>query len=136
MKSIHLFFQNFMKCGLIGWCMEIVFTSLHSLGKRDFKLKGNTSIWMFPIYGTAAVIAPIGRLLKGVNVWIRGLTYMSLIFSMEFLSGKFLTKRGICPWDYSKSPFQIQKVIRLDYAPLWFLAGLYYEHTLLKKQKA
>ena len=43
--------KNFLKCGLTGWCMEISFTALDSLRRRDMTLKGCTSLWMFPIYG-------------------------------------------------------------------------------------
>ena len=42
------FFKNFLKCGLAGWCMEILFTSADSLRRRDMTLKGTTSLWMFP----------------------------------------------------------------------------------------
>ena len=119
-----------MKCGLIGWCMEIIFTALGSLRNRDMTLKGVTSLWMFPIYGCAAIVAPISRILKRVPIWLRGLTYMSMIFSTEYLSGKLLTKRELCPWDYGKSRWNIDRVIRLDYAPYWFGAGLMFEKFL------
>ena len=55
-KTLVTFSKNFMKCGLTGWCMEIIFTSLYSLRRRDMTLKGVTSIWMFPIYGLAGLI--------------------------------------------------------------------------------
>ncbi len=125
-----IFIKNFMKCGLIGWCMEIIFTALGSLRNRDMTLKGVTSLWMFPIYGCAAIVAPISRILKRVPIWLRGLTYMSMIFSTEYLSGKLLTKRKLCPWDYGKSRWNIDRIIRLDYAPYWFGAGLMFEKFL------
>ena len=46
--------KNFFVCGLTGWCMEILFTSTGSFLKQDKRLIGRTSVWMFPIYGTAA----------------------------------------------------------------------------------
>lgn len=52
---------------------------------------------------------------------------MSLIFSAEYISGKFLRAKNLCPWDYSHAKWNINKVIRLDYAPLWFLVGLFFE---------
>ena len=48
--------KTFFICGLTGWCMEILFTSLGGLLRGDLLLNGHTSIWMFPIYGLAAVI--------------------------------------------------------------------------------
>ncbi|MGN0168718.1 MAG: hypothetical protein ACI4AB_11790 [Acetatifactor sp.] len=129
-QHLTIFIKNFMKCGLIGWCMEIIFTALHSLRNRDMTLKGVTSLWMFPIYGCAAIVAPLSRLLKKVPVWLRGLTYMSMIFSTEYLSGKLLSRHKLCPWDYGKSRWNIDRVIRLDYAPYWFGAGLLFERLL------
>lgn len=128
------FIRNFLRCGLVGWCMEILFTALGSFRRRDMRLKGTTSIWMFPIYGSAALLEPLYKILKGCPVLIRGLVYMSLIFSAEFISGKFLTRHNLCPWDYSKSRYHIGKVIRLDFAPNWFFAGLLFEKLLLHTQ--
>ena len=135
-QTLSTFFKNFLTCGLTGWCMEIIFTALHALRRRDMTLKGNTSLWMFPIYGSAALLAPVSRLLKGRPVWLRGATYMSLIFSAEYLSGKFLTKHKLCPWDYGKCRFNIDRVIRLDFAPYWFGAGLLFERLLTSSSSA
>lgn len=132
-KSLKQFTRNFLRCGLAGWCMEILFTALHSLQRREFKLMGNTSVWMFPIYGCGAFIAPLSRLLSRRNVLIRGGTYMCLIYLMEYLSGHALQRRHLCPWDYHRSRFHIKGLIRLDYAPLWFGAGLLFERMTQKK---
>lgn len=127
------FFKNFVRCGIIGWCMEIIFTSLNSLRRRNMRLQGTTSIWMFPIYGCAAFLAPVSRLLKSRPVWVRGITYMSLIFSAEYLTGALLQRRSLCPWDYYRSRWNIKRLIRLDYAPYWFAAGLLFERILSKQ---
>lgn len=132
-KSKSLFLPNFFLCGVTGWCMEICFTALHSLINKNMQLTGQTSLWMFPIYGCAAFLTPVIRLLKNRSFWLRGLTYMSLIFSTEFLTGSFLQHLGVCPWDYGHSRFHIQRLIRLDYAPLWFCAGLFFESLLSRR---
>ena len=129
--TISCFLKNFLKCGLTGWCMEILFTAANALRRRDMTLKGNTSLWMFPIYGCAVIFAPIARFLKQKPIWLRGLTYMSLIFSAEFLTGKLLRHRSLCPWDYGRSRWNVSRVIRLDYAPCWFIAGLLFERLLI-----
>ena len=123
--------KSFLRCGLSGWCMEILFTALGSLRNRDYTLKANTSLWMFPIYGSAAFLKPIFKLLQRKSLLQRGLTYMSLIFSAEYISGRLLCRKNFCPWDYSHSKWNIHRVIRLDYAPLWFLAGLFFEQVTL-----
>ncbi len=130
------FFKNFLKCGLIGWCMEIIFTSIHSFRRRDMTLRGVTSIWMFPIYGSAALLAPVSRLLQKKPTWLRGLTYMGMIFSTEYLTGRLLTRHKLCPWDYGKSKWNINRVIRLDFAPYWFGAGLLFERFLTSSSSA
>ena len=127
MKSPEIL-KSFLRCGLAGWCFEIIFTALGSFRNHNFTLMGKTSLWMFPIYGSAAFLRPIFKLLHGKSLFQRGLTYMSLIFSAEYFSGILLRKHNLCPWDYSHSKWNIGKVIRLDYAPLWFFAGLFFEH--------
>lgn len=129
-KNITRFLKDFLKCGLTGWCMEILFTSADSLRRRDLTLKGGTSLWMFPIYGSAALLGPVSRLLREKPFWLRGLTYMSMIFSAEYFSGLFLRRHELCPWDYGRSRWNVRSVIRLDYAPYWFWAGLLFERLL------
>ena len=113
--------------------MEIIFTALHAFRNKEFKLVGQTSIWMFPIYGMASIFAPISRLLKNQNTVIRGGIYTCCIFAGAYLSGMLLKKYDMGPWDYSQAKFNIKGLIRLDYAPLWFGAGLLYEKLLSKK---
>ena len=129
-KYIH----NFIHCGILGWCLEILFTALDSLRKRNFTLKGHTSIWMFPIYGCACFLAPICRLLRGKSPFVRGTTYAAIIFTGEYLTGTLLSKKQLCPWDYSHSKWNIQKLIRLDYLPVWFLVGLLFERLLSENE--
>lgn len=110
--------------------MEITFTSLGALRRRELPLMGQTSLWMFPIYGSAAILSPISRLLRGKSALTRGLTYTGLIFSIEYLTGRLLSRRKSCPWDYHRSRWNIGRVIRLDFAPYWFCAGLLFEQLL------
>lgn len=122
--------SNFIRCGMYGWCMEVFWTGLHSMLRQDPKLTGVSSLRMFPIYGMASLIAPFSECLKKCRTFTRGLIYMFCFFTVEYASGTYLKKRGCCPWDYSHSPYHVNGVIRLDYAPLWFLAGLFYEKRL------
>lgn len=122
--------KNFLRCGVFGWCLEIFWTSLDSLRRGELKLMGQSSAWMFPIYGMAALIRPLSVLFRSFGFVTRGLIYMSGIFSMEYLTGSFLKKHGVCPWDYSDARLNYHGLIRLDYAPLWFLTGLFYEKIL------
>ena len=124
--------HKFLLCGAIGWCLEICWTGLHSLVSGEFTMMGKTSLLMFPIYGCAAVIAPVSRKLSSVPAVIRGFLYTAGIFFTEFFTGTLLRYFHMCPWDYSNSPFQYKGLIRFDYTPLWFMMGLFFEKILTK----
>ena len=110
--------------------MEILFTSFHAFWNRDFRLKGQTSVWMFPIYGLAALIAPMHEHMTNKSTLFRGSVYTLGIFTCEYVSGSLLKKHNMCPWDYSDAKANISGVIRLDYAPFWMAAGLIFEKIL------
>jgi len=67
--------KKFILCGTLGWCMEILFTGLHSFFSKDYTLAGRTSIWMFPIYGMACIFSPLSQKLKTKNTLLRGSIY-------------------------------------------------------------
>ena len=128
----HQTITNFLKCGLYGWGIECLFTGVCSfITKDDKSLKCKTSIWMFPIYGSAAFLKPMCRLCSKKNIIFRGSIYAALIYLTEYSAGIYLKRKKCCPWDYSDAKTNIDGVIRLDFAPLWFLVGLFYEHILL-----
>lgn len=131
--SLLQFAKNFFLCGALGWCMECFWTGMDAIRcHKDKTLRCRTSVWMFPIYGMAALFAPISRLLKGVPAIFRGIVYTILIFTGEFLSGSLLKKHESCPWDYSNAKYNYKGLIRLDYAPAWFISGLIFEKVLTK----
>ena len=119
--------MRFMMYGVIGWCMEILWTGLHSLFRKDFRLVANTSIWMFFIYGLAIFLEPVVDLMTALPIIARGGVYVVCIFMVEYLTGRLLKKANICPWDYSHSKYHVGGIIRFDYAPAWFAAGLIFE---------
>lgn len=124
----------------------MVFTSVESIAIHDWRLMGKTSLLMFPIYGMGALLAPIGR---RVDRWLQagpgevlalrdkifrhGTLYMVLIFVAEYLSGTWLRTIGVCPWDYTGRHSNIDGLIRLDFAPLWFMTGLLFEQITKRK---
>ena len=92
---------------------------------------------MFPIYGMAAVIPPVYKHIHKLPAIFRGSIYSAGIFVCEYLTGTFLKRKGICPWDYSNAKTNINGVIRLDYAPLWMMAGLLFERvTTVPRRKS
>ena len=145
-KMAGLALREFLRCGMAGWCLEILFTSVEAGMRGDPKLMGTTSVIMFPIYGAGALLP---RIAKWCDWWLdesagsekankdklspavlkfrHGLIYMVLIYTGEYLAGTFLKDGGICPWDYSQWPDHIGGVIRLAFIPLWFITGLIFE---------
>lgn len=154
-QTLKQFLINFIRCGVAGWCLEVMFTSVDSMMAGDWRLMGRTSLIMFPIYGCGAFLVPISRL---VDDWLsdipgfeeaskerigripllirHGLLYMVLIFIAEYVTGLWLTGAGICPWDYSRCPDNVDGVIRLNFAPLWFATGLIFEQITKIKSRS
>lgn len=121
--------SRFFIYGFIGWFFEIFWTALGSLWNRDYRLMGKTSVWMFFIYGSVVFFEPVCAGMEGLPIALRGLVYVLLIFVTEYAAGSALRKASVCPWDYSGARFAVNGLIRLDYAPVWFLVGLMYERV-------
>lgn len=122
--------NRFLLCGSVGWGLEILWTGLHSLHDGEPTLSGTSSLWMFPIYGMASIIGPASQRLIKLPLFFRGTLYAAGIYLVEFMTGSLLRRFHACPWDYSSCRYQYKGLIRLDYAPLWFLIGLFYEKLL------
>ncbi|MCB0367501.1 MAG: hypothetical protein H6624_02535 [Bdellovibrionaceae bacterium] len=127
-----------------GVAHEVFWTGLiDSIKHKDRRLKGRSSLWMFPIYGAVVFIVMLVQEYFGSSPWwIRGLLYSFLILAWEYVSG-FLVRliAGVAPWDYSQttedgvgSPkrFQIHGLVCLEYAPIWFIEGLIAEWVYLQ----
>ena len=115
-NKIYELFLNFCRCGIAGWCLEVMFTSVDSIMAGDWRLIGRTSLIMFPIYGMGALLLPISRFidswltglpgledagqdrLSRVGRSIRhGLIYMVLIFIAEYITGIWESVHGTTP---------------------------------------
>ena len=142
-RKLDQFTYDFFKCGVAGWCLEVLFTSMESVMIHDWRLMAKTSLLMFPIYGMGAILPIISRAmdwwLGGERLdWMdgvirHGILYTVLIFMGEYLFRSILKVRGICPWDYTGLHSNINGLIRLDFAPLWFATGLIFERITQKK---
>jgi len=84
----------------------------------------------------AAFLAPLCSKLQKRNALVRGGVYAILIYITEYTTGVLLKKYRACPWDYSKSKYHVNGVIRFDYAPLWILTGLLFEKILCQNSKS
>lgn len=120
---------RFLIYGALGWVVEIVWTGIGSILRRDPRLTAKTYLWMFPIYGGGAILFERIYPVIAPMPWVlRGIVWASAIFAVEYITGWLITKAvGECPWDYRGAPLAISGLIRLDYAPAWFALGLLFE---------
>ena len=123
---------RFLLFGVIGWCLEILWTGFGSLIRGDFRMTSRTSIWMFFIYGTGALFQPLIYNLLKYPLFIRGSIYVLCIFLAEFIFGYIMSRAQACPWDYSHAKLNVMGIIRLDYAPVWFAVGILFEYAHLR----
>jgi uncharacterized membrane protein len=120
---------RFFLYGLLGWCAEVVWTAVSECvvgTQRDWRLRGHTSLWMFPIYGLIAPLyEPVHNALRHWPWFLRGIIYLLGIWFIEYVSGWLLRRlTGKCPWDYSHLRGHLHGLIAWEYAPVWFLFGL------------
>jgi len=120
---------RFVIYGLLGWCAEVVWSAVteRALGKQsDWRLRGHTSLWMFPIYGLLAPLyEPLHDFLRPWHWFMRGAIYALGFWLIEYASGWLLRRlTGKCPWDYSELRGNLHGLIAWEYAPVWFAAGL------------
>lgn len=111
--------------GVFGLGLETAFTAG---GKH---LMGYSSLWYFPLYALAPLYFRLfGPALFQKPWWARGLAYMASLFFIEYLAmGALRLMLGTSPSEasYFLSPWNVHGLIRLDFAPAWFAAGLLFE---------
>ncbi|MCB0820073.1 MAG: hypothetical protein KDC13_05590 [Bacteroidetes bacterium] len=126
----------FFACG--GITTEVFFTAIRQFfdGTGDLRMTGHSYIWMFPLYGIAALLFPPAiHKMKQLNLILRASIYATGIFLVEFIAGaalEFIT--GVCPWKYSGG-MHVLGYIRLDYFPFWAIFGFVIENIIFGYEK-
>jgi len=121
--------MRFVVYGALGCLMEVLWTGLDALRKRDFSLRCTTSLWMFFIYGMVMMLEPLFRVAAAWPFFVRGALYAACIMTGEMAAGLLLRKATVCPWDYTHARFHVMGLTRWDYAPAWAVAGLFFEQV-------
>lgn len=125
----------FLVMGCVGIAVEIFFTSIYDLVKSNFTigyaLKGQSYVWMFPLYGlTALTFPPLIKLLDKFKWWGRALVKGVGILIIEYIAGFALQEiTGSCPWEY-KEGYHLHGFIRFDYYPFWVLFAFGIERVI------
>jgi len=128
---------------LMGITLEVFWTAIGNFIKeKNFRLMGQSYLWMIPIYGLVPFIYKIIlSYFQNYSILLRGIVYMLAFYSLEYITG-FIIKQltGKCPWDYSnhyvkilgkKRRFNFQGIITLEYAPAWYAYGIIFEFYYL-----
>lgn len=97
MKTLNLkqFLINFCRCGIAGWCLEVMFTSVDSIMAGDWRLMGRTSLIMFPIYGMGALLGPISGMMDS---WLSDLPGFEEASRERISPWPWLSVTGCCLW--------------------------------------
>ncbi|TSC84718.1 MAG: hypothetical protein G01um101413_102 [Parcubacteria group bacterium Gr01-1014_13] len=120
----------------LGISVEAIFTGIGDIIRNE--LAGNSfdpilpcrvSLWIIPVYGLSATIAfaiidaYLPRLFSW-PWWIRGLIYMVVIYSFEFVWALALESLlGIQVWNYEDSEYRIWRYINPYFCVVWFVFG-------------
>lgn len=116
---------TFISFGVLGMLTQVAFGGAKELVvQRDWTLKGQTSLWMLPIYGLAAFIYPPVAIRVSEMPWYgRALIYGIAISVVQLILGLILSKFNRCPWHYDDK-WTIKGLVSLPHLPLWCAFGL------------
>ena len=125
--------------GMIGLGIEVTFTSVTSLWKKDERTRhvlGYSSLWYVPLYG---LVLPLGIyfLQAAVHSWpwlARGVVYGVFIQVGEFFAmGVLHLLNGESPSEQryrAKAKRNIYGLTRWDFLPFFIVLGLLYEYLV------
>jgi len=127
-----LFSLRFYFWGAHGVFAEVLFTGIWEfVVSGKWSLMGTSSIWSFLVYGLGTAMAE--NLYhyfhsKNIPLLARCCVYVLVTYTWELTCGfLFDLFPGSRNWDYSAFTYNFMGYICLEYAPIWFMAGLYFE---------
>jgi hypothetical protein len=124
---------------LAGITLEVFWTSiLDFIKSKNPRLTGVTYLWMFPIYALVPFIYIfVLWQFQNANIFLKGIIYMLGFYVLEFISGYLIKKAvGKSPWNYNRTikifgkryKTHLDGLICLEYAPIWYLYGIFGEY--------
>jgi len=118
--------------GVHGVFGEVVFTGIWEfVVGGSWTLKGDSSMWSFLTYGLGTFLGAECcyhyLVSRHVPLLVRCVIYVAMAYAWEFATGAVLSYFNACPWDYTPFDYDVMGLITLEYAPVWYLAGLYFE---------
>ena len=112
--------------GTVGWSVDRAFTTLTRSVRRGSLTRPGGGAELIPVYALALpLFEPVHSSLRRSLPLVRAVTYGIGFVTAEYAIGRILTEvSGRAPWDYSGSRWSVHGHTRLDYIPLWAVAGL------------
>lgn len=125
---------RFVCYGLLGWGAEVLWTAVANAWEVrpvDLRLRGFSSLWMFPIYGACvALFEPAHDALRRAPWPLRAVIWIAAIWAVEYAASWGIERLvGRPPWDYSGARWHLHGRINWGYGPLWFGFGLFLERV-------
>ncbi len=125
--------EHFFIYACVGVIFELFFVGIKNLLFRDDAgLHTETTLWMFPIYGSMVFLfEPFYQLFRDYPLFFRLFLYGVFFLFAEYMIGMFLTT--LCkrrPWTYT-TRWHVHHLIRLDYIFNWMFFGYLIEKLYL-----
>src|SRR5262249_30753178 len=130
--DVAVMLTRFLLYGFLGWSVEVFWSAIEDFwprGKWDWRLRGQSNLWSFPIYGMAVFLfEPLHDAVRHLPWVARGMIYVVCIWIVEYTAGWALRRiLGVCPWDYTSYRHHLKGLISWDYLPIWFVFGFILE---------
>jgi hypothetical protein len=123
---------EFLLFGFLGLGLEVAFTAaLDYLQSGDRRLMGYSSLLYFAFYGLTPIFFLSARpVVFRLPLLARGAVYALCALAAEYSAmGLLRLVFGSSPSEknYYQARWNVHGLIRLDFAPAWFAAGLFLE---------
>jgi len=123
--------SRFLAYGVVGWAVDRAFTTVTRSRRQGRVVRPNAELALIPIYGLALpLFGPVHA-----AIWPAPVALRAAIYGIGFIAAEYAIARaakgafGRAPWDYAGARWSIHGHTRLDYLPLWAIAGLALERV-------
>ncbi|MDQ2912906.1 MAG: hypothetical protein M3T56_06585 [Chloroflexota bacterium] len=112
--------------GVLGWSVDRLFTTLTGSLRHGRMRAPSVDLGLVAVYAlTLPLYEPVRDRVRHAPLGLRAAVYGVGILAVEYTSGRVIRRlRGAAPWDYTGARWTIEGLTRLDYFPLWAIAGL------------
>ena len=112
--------------GIVGWVVDRAFTTTTGSIRSGRVETPTAGLVLIPVYALALpLFEPTHNAVRTAPTAFRASLYGLGFIAAEYAIGRSLRLLlGRAPWDYTGSRWSVGGFTRLDYLPLWAIAGL------------